>query len=279
MRSICALTIALLFCVPALAQSDIHAIDFKNFTYQPSCTGEEGKEEKITVKDGEFSSEKKEEDYVDRFYFKVFHVAYGDLTGDKADEAVVLTNCNTGGTGNFTEGFVYTMTAGKPAILTRIPGGDRADGGLRDAKIEGGLLSIEFNDPENNGGACCPEGTVTQKLKLVKGKLTEDGPPVKRDLYPRRRVEFARGASSTIVTLELPTDAGNRLVLGARAGQTLTVTMDTDKADARLLDSDNEPETQGNGFKVKLSKTGEQVVQISNYSEGPLTVTVTIKIN
>jgi hypothetical protein len=278
MRNILVIAILVFGFIPACAQNDIRAIDFNNFTYEPECTGEEGKQEKITVKNSEFSSEKKMEDYIDRFYFKVFHIAYGELTGDKAEEAIVLTTCNTGGTGYFTEGFVFSMKGEAPVLLTRIPGGDRADGGLRDAKIDGGLLSIEFSDPENNAGACCAEWAVTQKLKLVKGKLTEVGQPVKRELFPRQPVQFARGESGTTLTLDLLPDSGARLVLGARAGQTLTVTMNTDKADAYLMDSDGTPEGVGNGFRVKLTKSGDQVVQIRNNAEGPLTVIVTIKI-
>ena len=59
------------------AQTGIRSVDFKNFTYTPSCTGE--KPEKLTVKDGELSREKQEKDYVDRFYFKIFQVVYGDV--------------------------------------------------------------------------------------------------------------------------------------------------------------------------------------------------------
>src|SRR5438045_3047500 len=158
MKNFAIIAVLMAGSLSAYAQADIHKIDFNNFSYYPSCTGEEGKEEKITVKDSEFSSEKKEEEYIDRFFFKVFDIAYGDLNGDKADEAVVQTGCNTGGSGNFTEGFIYSMKAGKPTLLARIPGGDRADGGLRGAKVTGGLLSIEFNDPENTDGACCPLG-------------------------------------------------------------------------------------------------------------------------
>ena len=58
----------------------IRKIDFKNFTYQPSCTYEDKKS--ITVKNGEFSSEKQEVGYVDRFYFNVTSDTYGDLNVD-----------------------------------------------------------------------------------------------------------------------------------------------------------------------------------------------------
>lgn len=112
----------------------IRKIDFKNFTYEPFCAGDETT--KVTVKNGEYSKETKEEDYTDRFYFNVFDVSYGDVDADNKEEAIILTNCNTGGTGQFTEGLVYTLKAGKAALLTRFEGGDRAYGGLRSAKVE-----------------------------------------------------------------------------------------------------------------------------------------------
>ena len=126
----------LLFAASAFGQTDIHSVDFKNFTYPALCIGE--KASRITVKNGEFSEEKQEDGYVDRFYFNVMDVAYGDLNADRRDEAIILAVCNTGGTGNFSEGFIYSMKAGKAALVARIPGGDRAYGGLRSARVESG---------------------------------------------------------------------------------------------------------------------------------------------
>src|SRR3954462_3057709 len=117
---ICILAFIVLAAVAAAqAQTDIRKIDFKNFTYTPSCTGE--KPENVTVENGELSREKQEKDYVDRFYFKIFQVEYGDVTGDGVDDAIILSECNTGGTGNFTEGWVYSMKDGKPVVVAAIP--------------------------------------------------------------------------------------------------------------------------------------------------------------
>ena len=98
---------------------EIRKVDFKNFTYEPSCAYDDNK--KITVKNGEYSYEKPADGYTDRFYFKAFEISYGDLNGDNSEEAIVLTECNTGGTGNFTEGFIYTLKDGKPALFAKIP--------------------------------------------------------------------------------------------------------------------------------------------------------------
>ena len=72
--------LTLLFSTAALAQNGIQKVDFKNFTYQPYCAGEDP--QKVTVKNGEFSKEEQQDGYTDRFYFNVFSVTYGDLTGD-----------------------------------------------------------------------------------------------------------------------------------------------------------------------------------------------------
>src|SRR5260370_4967201 len=122
--------------------NDIHRIDFRNFVYRPTCLQWEDpdKAETIRVKNGSFKHEGKNDDYVS---FDVTNVVYRDLNGDGLDEAVVLTNCNTGVTGQFDEGFLYSMRNGKPVMLLRIHVGDRASGGSRSLKIENGLLTFE----------------------------------------------------------------------------------------------------------------------------------------
>src|SRR5262249_15890321 len=130
------ISIVLTAGVCTFAQTDIHSVDFKNFTYSAYCAGEDP--ENLTVKDGEYSREKENNEG----WFRVFWTKYGDLNGDGKDEAVILSVCNTGGTGQFSEGFIYSIKAGKPSLLARIPGGDRAYGGLSGASVENGVLVV-----------------------------------------------------------------------------------------------------------------------------------------
>src|SRR5215471_2214150 len=96
--------------------NDIHGIDFRNFTYRPNCFwGDPSGLPPIRVKNGSFDSKDK-----DGVKFDVTSVVYGDLNSDGMDEAVVLTECNTGGTLWWHEGFIYTMQNGKPVMLLRI---------------------------------------------------------------------------------------------------------------------------------------------------------------
>ncbi|HQU83526.1 MAG TPA: hypothetical protein PKY59_10390 [Pyrinomonadaceae bacterium] len=260
----------------AFAQSDIRKVDFQNFTYEPYCAGEET--EKITVKNGEFSREKEMDGYTDRFYLKAFQTVYGDLTGDGKEEAVILTVCNTGGTGNFTEGFIYGMKGGKATLLTRIEGGDRAYGGLREARIENGILIVESNDVGEAGGACCPEFVVTSFYKLSGSELKETKKSDRRELYPSQRVTFPKGSSGTTLTVNVPAQELKRLVVGARAGQTLSVSINAKNASLRILeDADVKDETTK--LTAKLPKNGDYTIEVQNFEETEKEISVTIKIN
>ncbi|MBA3352994.1 MAG: hypothetical protein H0U23_11355 [Blastocatellia bacterium] len=275
MKTVCFALLMVFLPAVCFGQAGITRVDFKNFTYPAFCASDEVAN--VTVKDGEFSSEKQEDGYVDRFLFKVLDVAYGDLNSDRRDEAIILTVCNTGGTGNFSEGFIYTLRSGSPVLLARIPGGDRADGGLRNAFVEDGLLVVDSNDPGEDGGACCPQVIVTTKYRLSGDRIAKVGNETRRPVFPTERISFKRGASGKIFKTTIAADQGKRFVVAARAGQTLTVSIDTDKASLRLLE---EVETKFgiNTFLVRVPKTGDYTVELQNNSDAPLPVTVNIKI-
>ena len=270
-----ALQLVFLASGTAMAQGDIHRVDFKNFTYLPMCAG--GKARRVTVTKGEYSKATQMSGYVDNFYFGVSDVTYGELNGDGADEAVILTECNTGGTGNFSEGFIYTMQAGRPFLVTRIPGGDRAYGGLRSAKIAAGILTVDSNDVGEAGGACCPEYAVTATYRLRAGKLVKFGTAIRRELYPKRRLTFARGGSEMNFTEKLNAQDLKRYVVGAKAGQVLSVSAGTPGLSISLLDDAKVTEGE-NGFSARLPKNGDYSFEIQNIAEKAIDVTVTVRI-
>ncbi|MGH7783139.1 MAG: hypothetical protein ACREO5_04775, partial [Candidatus Binatia bacterium] len=240
------------------------------------CAGEET--QKITVKDGEYSKETQESGYVDRIWFKAFSIKYGDLNGDKKDEAVVLSVCNTGGTGNFTEGFIYSMRAGKPALIGRIPGGDRAFGGLREASVANGILIVEQNDAGEGGGACCPQFVVTQNYKFVAGKLQTFGKPDKRPAIETEKVMFEKGQSGKTLKITVTAGESKRYTVGARAGQILSVSTDSNRITLHLFE---EAEiTQGTKmFSAKLPKSGNYTIEVENTSTDDVEASVNISIH
>lgn len=260
----------------AAANRDIRKVDFKNFSYSPFCAGEEM--QNVTVKDGEFSEEKQADGYTDRFYFGVFSINYGDINGDGNEDAVILSNCNTGGSGQFTEGFIYELKDGKPSLLTRIPGGDRAFGGLVEAKIEDNLLVLEAYDAGKDGAACCPEFSVISRFKLTNGKLVETGKEERKELYPAQKVSFPKGATSTIVKVKFTkAEDRKRFSLGAKKGQTLRVTS-PDKVFIELRKGDAEAKDSENGFTATLNETGEFVIEAQFFTDTEQEVTLNISI-
>ncbi len=261
--------------LPAFAQADIHKVDFKNFTYQPYCAGEDPDE--IAVKDGEYSKETQMDGWVDRVYFNVLKIAYGDLNADGTEEAVILTVCNTGGTGNFTEGFVYTTKTGKPSLVARIPGGDRAYGGLHGASIARGVLTIDSYDVGEMGGSCCPEFTVATRYRVTGGKLNVVGKPVRAPLYPTERVKFARGTTGKTLQISIAAGQLKRYVVRAGAGQILSVSVGSNMATLRLIE-DAVVTTNVSGFSAKLPHAGDYTIEVENTGSDKLETTLNIKI-
>lgn len=275
-RSLLFWTILLVFGLTSIqAQVDIRKVDFANFTYPAFCASEES--QNITVKNREYSYEKREEGWVDRMYMRVYEPSFGDLDSDGRDEAAIISVCNTGGTGQFTEGYVYGMSSGKPKLLARFEGGDRAYGGIRTARIEKGQLIVERNDPGEIGANCCAELIVSTTYRLSGGRLTEVGKPVTRPIFPVERVSFAKGASSKKIIVTIPMDEGRRYVLRAGANQKIDVTVDSQDAGLRLLEEADYDFVDGN-IVGTLPKTGDYTIEVRNNSEGPLKVTLTIKI-
>jgi putative lipoprotein len=170
---------ALLGSAPVMAQKTsaatpltIQSVDFKNFTYHPSCSTSS-----VRVKNGVYERTKP-----DRFYFKIGNIAYGDIGGDGSIEATVLTACNSGGSGVFSEGFVFGILHGQVSQLATISGGDRAWGSIQSATVTNGLLSVVRLAPDApNGPACCPKFLETTIYKLQGSRMIAQGKPVQSE--------------------------------------------------------------------------------------------------
>ena len=271
-------SISLLMSVSVFAQNDIRKVDFQNFTYEADYCGGEGIR-KITVKDGKFYKEEQKDDYVDRMYYAIYGISYGDMDGDGKDEAIILSMCNTGGTGSFSEAYIYKMKRGKPVRIMLLSGGDRAFGGLRRAWAEKGLLVVESNDAGKRGGACCPELIVTNTYRYIGKKLKEVGKSTTREIYPPKRVTFERGKFGKTFKITMTADQQiKRFVIGASKGQTLAVTKTSNAAKLSLKRGEANILEEDDGLVAKLSKTGDYVFEISNFSNKTLEFTMTVTI-
>ena len=160
--------------------TDIHAVDFRNFRYRPAClrladsSAEieqaqlSGSGESVIVTNGIFKNDASD----DSMDFQIIEINYGDLSSNPV--AIVTTVCSTGGSGNFSEGFIFGMVNAQPKLLAVINGGDRANGGIKSATIEHRTLRVERFG--TNGGACCPEWIQTTDYQWRDGQLVQAGP-------------------------------------------------------------------------------------------------------
>ncbi len=265
------------FVLSANAQNDIRKVDFKNFTYDIQSLDGESKT-KVTVEDGSFSRMSEE----DRYNFSVMDVAYGDLDGDGKEEAAVGIIENTGGTGQFSSGLIFTMRGGKAVVLTMFEGGDRAFGGIVGAKIVSQTLIVERNAPGDLGAACCAEFIETTRYKWNGKQLVQVGEVESLELYPAERVAFKKGTSLSILRVKLDKYDRKRFVIGARKGQTLFVSSGIEPSNSLSYDlrrGDGEVKTTENGMIVKLNANGDYVVEISNSTDKVLDFSVTVQID
>jgi hypothetical protein len=265
------LSLIVAFNLSAIAQSDIRKVDFKNFTYDVQIFETK---EKLTLKNGEFDRNTEEE----KLFFSVEVESYGDIDGDGKEEAVVTTMMNTGGTGNFSGGIIFTMKGGKPVILTEFEGGDRAYGGLVSAKIVEKELIVVRNDPGETGGACCAEFHITSKYKWDGKGLAQVGEDIKRELYPLNRITFNKGASASTVSLKLEKYDRKRYVIGGGKGQTLTISSVTKGVGFTFHNGEGDAQYNDNGMTVKLNETGDFVFDISNDTDQGMEFSIKVEI-
>ena len=137
--------------------TDIHEVDFNNFTYSATGCSEYGIGSKpVKVKKGQYEKDKG----ANKAYFGVVNnkALYGDLTNDGKDEAIIHTACGlTAGNGGSDELYVYTLNNGIPTLLAKLdykgieqaysanfsgPIWSIVNGSV---KVAGGILSFEFD--------------------------------------------------------------------------------------------------------------------------------------
>jgi len=127
----------------ASAQSfinDIRQVDFRSFTFSRSGGK---KAELIQFRDGKYVGG-------EGLNYSLMRFAYGDLTGDGDEEAVILLRGqNSPVSRTLDEVFIYTLRNGRAVLLTSFAGGRRGDyicsvlPSESNFKVEGNLLIID----------------------------------------------------------------------------------------------------------------------------------------
>ena len=136
--------------------SELGQFDFRNFTY-PLPRGWRHPESKdITLDNGkikpiaanvsdDMSDEMRAEAKASRrIGMSYVTTRFIDLTGDGKDEAVVILKVETAGSAIPQLVYVYEWKDGKPELIWNFRTGDRADGGLKDIRVENGVVVVEL---------------------------------------------------------------------------------------------------------------------------------------
>lgn len=133
--------------------SAIREIDFANFEYPLA------KNVRITLRNGKYEGNAQLEDYP----VTLSHLAYGDVTRDGSEDAVVVVFENVRGSAIPYYVFIYSIVDGSPELLWSFETGDRADGGLRQVYAESGNLLIELYGK----GTSMVANSITRKRQRV----------------------------------------------------------------------------------------------------------------
>ena len=136
--------------------SEIGKFDFKNFTYPLPRGWENPDGSDITLTNGrllpvgveakgDLSDEEKAAVKANRrIGMSYVTTKYLDVNNDGADEALVVLKIETAGSAIPQVVYVYSWKDGKPELFWSFRTGDRADGGLKDMRVENGQLVVEL---------------------------------------------------------------------------------------------------------------------------------------
>jgi hypothetical protein len=108
-------------------------------------------------------------------YLHFGSVTFGDLDGDRQDEAVVDLLYGSGGTANWHYLYVFKATNGTVVPIGILKSGSRAYGGLADVRISKGLLILDFADEDRREGDCCSRGIIRVRYRLQGKRFLETG--------------------------------------------------------------------------------------------------------
>ena len=136
--------------------SPIGTFDFKNFTYPLPRGWQHADGDELTLSNGRLDpkfqdvaeemtpEEKAEKKAARRIGMSYVTTKFLDVTGDGSDDAAVILKIETGGGAIPQLVYLYAWKDGKPELLWNFRTGDRADGGLKDLRVENGELVVEL---------------------------------------------------------------------------------------------------------------------------------------
>ena len=140
-----------------------------NATYQ----GLKSDDVAVTLVDGQWQGEPYQEGgaVVPQVQLLGNLIARGDVTGDGAEDAVVLVNYAPGGTGQLLHLTLMSVRDGKAQQTAAAFIGDRVK--TRDLRIDGGTILLDLVQAGPRDASCCPGELATRQWHFADGTLTE----------------------------------------------------------------------------------------------------------
>lgn len=135
------------------AHAGIRDVDFSNHIFPASPIYKKG-DSTFSLTNGRYEG-RIEPSTNEKYPVSLAYLAYGDVTADGLDDAMVVLFENVKGTALPYFVYVFTMKGTSPELLLALEMGDRVDGGLRRVFSEGGnLLVEEYFSPKKLGSSC-----------------------------------------------------------------------------------------------------------------------------
>lgn len=163
----------------------------------------------------------------DFFAFFVGEPVFVDLDSDGADEALVASAWNGGGSGYFSELRAFDIRDGYVVEVAVMGYGDRAFGGIDEVKAAADGRTAIVDVFLDGDGACCPHTMLQQRIALSNGELVvaEEFDEIRYlNLYNEgiTEVEFLPGTSRAM--LAMFANSTESVLFDAVAGDQLDLT-------------------------------------------------------
>ena len=159
---------------PASTNQPIRLVDFANSTYPwPSDLGDPQKS--FTLRDGELKETREGKGLGNEMGVILESIAYGDVTRDGAEEAMVVLSIVTGGSAIPHAVYIYTLRNSRVELLWALSTGDRANNGLRQVYADDGELVIERYNKNGLVGDCCPNIFTRIRYEWQGNRFQEKG--------------------------------------------------------------------------------------------------------
>ena len=157
-------------CIPkvegtAVVSGALSENALKNATYQGIY------DDPVTLTDGKYEGEPFVEGSAMRPTLTYVDAAWGDLTGDGVDDAVVFLAEASGGSGVFTYLAAVVDQDGQPVNAASVMVGDRTD--INELKIENGEIVAKILTQGPDDPMCCPTQNMIKKYALQGDQLAE----------------------------------------------------------------------------------------------------------